>query len=71
MADTIRDMQDARPSHGPIPGERDPTNLTHREPAAIGGEFAGADIPPVAPPWLDETIANDHIREGGGKPRRT
>ena len=29
----------------PIPGERDATTLTHREPGAIGGQFSGADTP--------------------------
>jgi hypothetical protein len=51
-----------------IPGERDRTNLTHREPGAIGGQFAGADTPAPDPHvWLDERTAREHAREGGGK----
>jgi hypothetical protein len=49
-----------------IPGERDPSNLTHREPGAVGGQFAGADIPPDSVPWLDERARLDRIRDGGG-----
>jgi hypothetical protein len=51
-----------------IPGERDPTTLTHREPGAIGGQFAGADVPSPDPKnWMDERTAHEHTREGGGK----
>jgi hypothetical protein len=53
-------------THQPIPGERDPGNLTKREPGAMGGEFDGADIPPDAHlPWLDSVTAEEHAREGG------
>ena len=51
-----------------IPGERDPTTLTHREPGTMGGQFAGADVPSPDPKnWLDEPTAREHTREGGGK----
>ena len=50
-----------------IPGERDPGNLTHREPGAIGGQFSGGDIPAAAADWLDERTALEHAREGGGR----
>ena len=51
-----------------IPGERDPSTLTHREPGAIGGQFSGADIPsPNQQEWLDDRTAREHAREGGGK----
>jgi hypothetical protein len=54
--------------HAPIPGERDPSTLTHREPGAVGGQFAGADIPAPNPKeWLDDRTAREHAREGGGK----
>lgn len=58
-------------SHGSesnlIPGERDASTLTHREPGAVGGQFAGANIPAAAPPaWIDEQTALEHAREGGG-----
>jgi hypothetical protein len=53
-------------AHQPIPGERDPHNLTTREPGAVGGQFTGADIPPEDHlPWLDEITAEEHAREGG------
>ena len=56
------------PRQAPIPGERDPSTLTHREPGAVGGQFAGADIPSPAPAgWLDDRTAREHAREGGGK----
>ena len=54
--------------HPPIPGERDSSTLTHREPGAVGGQFSGADIPSPNPnEWLDERTAREHAREGGGK----
>jgi len=56
----------AQPAHDPIPGERDPTTLTHREPGAVSGQFAGADIPPQPPAWLDRRTAFEHRLEGGG-----
>lgn len=53
----------------PIPGERDPANLTTRERGAVSGQFAGADIPPSEhQDWLDEVTATEHAREGGGHP---
>ena len=58
-----------RPSHTPhepIPGERDPGNLTSREPGAMGGKATGDDIPPTEHlPWLDEATADEHAHEGG------
>jgi hypothetical protein len=53
--------------HELIPGERDASTLTHREPGAVGGQFAGADVPSPDPnDWLDEQTAFEHAREGGG-----
>ena len=53
--------------HELIPGERDASTLTHREAGAVGGRFAGADIPASAPQeWIDEQTALEHAREGGG-----
>jgi hypothetical protein len=55
------------PRREPIPGERDPGNLTHREPGAVSGQFAGADIPPPGPhAALGERTARDRTGEGGG-----
>ena len=50
-----------------IPGAREGDTLTHREPGAIGGEFAGGDIPSAASPWLDEKTLRDRRGEGGGR----
>jgi hypothetical protein len=51
----------------PIPGERDATTLTHREPGAIGGSFTGADIPsPDRSNWMDPVTSHQHEIEGGG-----
>jgi hypothetical protein len=59
---------DRTPPDPMIPGERDATTLTHREPGAVGGQFNGADVPaPDATAWLDERTAREHAREGGGK----
>jgi hypothetical protein len=56
---------------GVVPGERDPLNLTHREPGAIGGRPNGADIPPVPiDAMLDEETIHDHEIEGGGDSSR-
>jgi hypothetical protein len=55
-----------RSESGLIPGERDASTLTHREPGAVGGQFAGADIPAGAPASMDERTATEHAREGGG-----
>jgi hypothetical protein len=52
-----------------IPGARDETTLTHRQPGAIGGDPYGADIPPVPAGWEDEADREEHEREGGGAPR--
>ena len=49
-----------------IPGEHDNTTLTHREPGAIGGQFAGADIPSSSESRLDEAERHDREIEGGG-----
>ena len=78
MADPIqpdrseaKDQLDVTPPvhpEGPIPGERDPSTLTHRDPGAVGGQFSGADIPSPNPEqWLDEGTARERAREGGGK----
>jgi len=57
---------DGHTSIEPIPGERDPSTLTHREPGSIGGEPYGADIPAVPPDWEDAETRRQHEIEGGG-----
>lgn len=52
-----------------IPGERDATTLTHRQPGAMGGEAYGADIPVQPPQWQDEAGTREYERDGGGAPR--
>jgi hypothetical protein len=49
-----------------IPGAREASTLTHREPGAMGGDPYGADIPPVAGDWEEERTRREHEREGGG-----
>jgi hypothetical protein len=70
-ASADRTAPDRGEHHELIPGERDATTLTHREPGAIGGQFAGGDIPSPDPAtWLDEKTAFEHAKEGGGKAAR-
>ena len=69
MADICVIHPDGHTSADRIPGERDPTTLTHREPGAIGGRPNGGDIPPTPPEWEDDVTRHEHEREGGGAPR--
>jgi hypothetical protein len=67
LAHTAPADSSAHHPHEMIPGERDATTLTHREPGAVGGRFAGADVPSPDPhEWLDEQTAREHALEGGG-----
>ena len=51
----------------PIPGERDASTLTNRQPGTMGGRFSGADMPPVDPAYLmDPATRHDRQLEGGG-----
>ena len=52
-----------------IPGARDASTLTHRQPGAIGGDPYGADIPPAPAQWEDAETCREHEREGGGNER--
>jgi hypothetical protein len=58
---------DGHTSAEPIPGARDPSTLTHREPGSI--DPYGADIPAVAPEWEDGETCREHEWEGGGAER--
>ena len=52
----------------PIPGERDQSTITWRQPGSIGGQFSGADTPPTDPSHLmDEATLRDRALEGGGR----
>ena len=58
-------LHDPTLAHEPIPGERDVTTLTHREPGAIA-VFAGAGTPPPdTHAWMDEETRRLHEIEGG------
>ena len=58
------------PAPEPIPGEREADTLTHRQPGAMGGQFAGADTPsPDTDSWMDRETARLHTIEGGGSER--
>jgi hypothetical protein len=51
----------------PIPGERDESTRTRRQPGSIGGRFWGADTPPGDPTRvMDAATIHDREIEGGG-----
>jgi hypothetical protein len=51
-----------------IPGERDPENLTVRQPGSIGGRASGADTPSTDPHHvMDDATIHDRTLEGGGR----
>lgn len=51
----------------PIPGERDVSTITQRQPGAFGGRFTGGGAPPVDPTHvMDEATMHDRKIEGGG-----
>jgi hypothetical protein len=57
-----------RQDHYVIPGDRDTTTLTHREPGAMGAPVGGAGVPsPDTDTWMDRETARLHRIEGGGK----
>ena len=64
----------AAPVHEPIPGERDPTNQTHRQPGGMGGHWAGGDNAYTgSDATLSKETTDEAARDGGGSPsqRRT
>ena len=68
----MADKSSTQKPHEPIPGERDPSNLTSRQPGSVGGQFAGGDIPPSDHlEWMDDQTTTEHVIEGGGKKKRT
>ena len=69
VADIFVIHPDGRTSADRIPGECDPTTLTHRQPGAIGGRPNGGDIPSRPPDWEDDVTRHEHELEGGGAPR--
>jgi hypothetical protein len=52
-------------THEPIPGERDPETLTHRQPGSMSAPFNGQENPGASWP-LDEQRRRELVREGGG-----
>jgi len=53
--------------HEPIPGERDGSTLTHRQPGAIGGAFNGEDnVTADVDTRVDDHVRRESMREGGG-----
>ena len=60
---------DGHTSAEPIPGAREASTLTHRQPGAIGGDPYGADIPATPPDWEDADTCREHEIEGGGAQR--
>lgn len=56
------------PAPEPIPGEWDRSTLTHREPGAFGGGFAGARTPaPDTHSWLTPDVVHEYEIDGGGR----
>ena len=69
MQDIFIVHPDGHTSADLIPGARDASTLTHRQPGAIGGNPYGADTPSAPPDWEDEATRRAHELEGGGAPR--
>ena len=58
---------DQQSPHEPIPGERDESTLTHRQPGAIGGAFNGEDnVTTDVDTRVDDQVRRELMREGGG-----
>lgn len=54
-------------THEPIPGERDATTLTHRQPGAMGGHFNGEDAAAQdVESTMERRTVTEHWLEGGG-----
>ena len=69
MRDVFVIHPDGHTSAELVPGARDPSTLTHREPGAIGGNPYGADIPAVPTNWEDGETCRQREWEGGGSLR--
>ena len=69
MTDVFVVHPDGHTSAERIPGERDPSTLTHREPGSMGGDPYGADIPPVPAQWEDEETCREHERRAVARAR--
>lgn len=55
-------------AHEPIPGERDPDTLTHREVGAASAPFNGTDnVPANLDTVIDDDTRIDRVLEGGGR----
>jgi len=50
----------------PIPGERDPHNLTATEPGAIVSGFGVHNPSAIRGAGMDEETIDEHEKEGGG-----
>ena len=66
MNEIFVEHPDGHTSADLIPGAREVSTLTHREPGSMGGEAHGADIPTTPPQWEDDTTRREHEIEGGG-----
>jgi hypothetical protein len=64
-----RTMSTTAAHHEPIPGERDPSNLTHRQPGAMGVPFWGEDTHVDLDDTMTERTKEDREIEGGGGSR--
>lgn len=67
MADTTRDLDEAKSARERIPGEHDADTLMSRQPGAMGGRPSGADTPSPDPhDLMDDATIHDRKIEGGG-----
>jgi len=58
---------DQQSTREPIPGERDESTLTRRQPGAIGGAFNGEDnVTTDGDARVDDQVRRELTREGGG-----
>ncbi len=69
MQDIFIVHPDGHTSADLIPGARDGSTLTHRQPGAIGGDPYGADTPPAPADGEDEATRREHELDGGGAQR--
>jgi hypothetical protein len=67
MTDNATPPGGGRQDHYAIPGDRDTTTLTHREPGAMAAPVGGAGTPSPDPEtWMDDETRRLHRIEGGG-----
>jgi len=69
MQDIFIVHPDGHTSADLIPGARERSTLTHRQPGAMGGDPYGTDTPTAPADWEDEATRREHELDGGGAQR--